>query len=251
MRVLFWLDDGAWAAIERHLPKNQPGARRVDDRRVISGIIHVLKSGCRWKDCPPEYGPSMTIYNRFNRWSRRDHWGNILKALAEGQWITASVAMDGSYVKAHRCAHGGKGGAKNQAIGLSRGGQTTKIHALTDTLGRPVVLKLSAGNVPDITMADALLAEVEGCRYVLADKGYDSDKLRKSIRDKGARPVIPGRKSRKRTIRFDQNRYKFRWMVEAVFCRLKDFRRVATRYDKLSRNYLSTLAIATIVAYWI
>jgi len=59
---LFWLDDEAWAAIEAHLAKNQPGTRRVDDRRVISGIIHVLKSGCRWCDCPPEYGPPTTIW---------------------------------------------------------------------------------------------------------------------------------------------------------------------------------------------
>jgi transposase len=57
-RSLFWLSDGAWAAIETHLPKNQPGARRVDDRRVISGIIHMLKFGGRWADCPSEYGPS-------------------------------------------------------------------------------------------------------------------------------------------------------------------------------------------------
>lgn len=69
--ALFWLSDEAWAAIEPHLPKNQPGARRVDDRRVISGILHVLKVGCRWCDCPPDYGPSTTIYNRFNRWSHR------------------------------------------------------------------------------------------------------------------------------------------------------------------------------------
>lgn len=109
---------------------------------------------------------------------------------------------------------------------------------------------MTAGNVSDITMAETLLAEVEDCRYVLAGKGYDSDKLRAKIGEKGAKPVIPGRKSRKKPIRFDKLRYKFRWMVEAVFCRLKDFRRVATRYDKLARNFLSTLAIATIVAYW-
>jgi hypothetical protein len=71
MGHLFWLSDDAWAAIEPHLPKNQPGARRVDDRRVISGILHVVKSGCRWRDCPSAYGPRTTIYNRFNRWSRR------------------------------------------------------------------------------------------------------------------------------------------------------------------------------------
>ena len=114
-----------------------------------------------------------------------------------------------------------------------------------------MVLTVTAGNVSDVTMAEALLAEVDSCRYVLADKGYDSDKLRNAIRAKGATPVIPGRKSRKRTVRFDKTRYKFRWMAEAVFCRLKDFRRVATRYDKLARNYASTLAIATILAYWV
>jgi transposase len=118
MREIFWLDDDAWAAIEPHLPSNQPGARRVDDRRIISGIIHVLKSGCRWKDCPPEYGPPTTVYNRFNRWSRRGHWRKILDALVAGQWITTAVAMDGSYVKAHRCAHGGKGGPKVRRSGF-------------------------------------------------------------------------------------------------------------------------------------
>ena len=122
---------------------------------------------------------------------------------------------------------------------------------MSDTLGRPIVLKLTAGNVSDIKMADALLAEVDGCQYVLADKGYDADALRTTIRAKGAKPVIPGRKSRKRKIRFDKARYKCRWMVEAVFCRLKDFRRIATRCDKLARNYASALAIATIIAYWV
>ncbi len=112
------------------------------------------------------------------------------------------------------------------------------------------MIKVTAGNVADITMAEALLAEVDRCRYVLADKGYDSDKLRTVIRSKGARPVIPGRTSRKRKVRLDRRRYRSRWMVEAVFCRLKDFRRVATRYDKLARNYVSTLTIATIIAYW-
>tara|TARA_B100000378_G_scaffold245087_1_gene215776 strand:+ start:11286 stop:11510 length:225 start_codon:yes stop_codon:yes gene_type:complete len=70
-RSLFWLSDEAWGAIEPHLPRNQPKARRVDDRRVISGIIHILKCGGLWADCPPEYGPSTTVYNRSNRWSRR------------------------------------------------------------------------------------------------------------------------------------------------------------------------------------
>jgi len=108
--VLFQLTNGQWAAIEPHLPKNQPGARRVDDRRVISGILHVLKIGCRWCDCPAEYGPSTTVYNRFNRWSRKRFWLKLLEALADAGAVTRSTAIDSTYVKAQRSAHGGKGG---------------------------------------------------------------------------------------------------------------------------------------------
>lgn len=112
--ALFWLSDAAWAAIEPHLPKNQPGARRVDDRRVISGILHVLKVGCRWCDCPAEYGPSTTIYNRFNRWSRRGFWLKLLDALVEAGAVTKSTAIDSTYIKAQRAAFGAKGGVRHR-----------------------------------------------------------------------------------------------------------------------------------------
>ncbi len=112
MSHLFWLSDRQWAVIGPYLPRKQPGARRVDDRRVISGIIHVLKSGCRWVDCPAEYGPATTIYNRFNRWSRKRFWADLVDALAASGAVTKSTAIDSTYVKAHRCAHGGKGGRK-------------------------------------------------------------------------------------------------------------------------------------------
>jgi transposase len=113
---LFWLSDEAWAAIEPHLPSNQPGARRVDDRRVISGILHVLKVGCRWCDCPTEYGPPTTVYNRFNRWSRRGFWLKLLEALADAGAVTRSAAIDSTYVKAQRAAFGGKGGAQRRRL---------------------------------------------------------------------------------------------------------------------------------------
>src|SRR3974377_1863996 len=79
---LFWLRDEQWARIEPHLPTDVRGVERVDDRRVISGIVHVLKSGCRWCDCPPEYGPATTIYNRFVRWAQRGIWENLFRELA-------------------------------------------------------------------------------------------------------------------------------------------------------------------------
>jgi len=108
----FWLSDAQWSAIERHLPRNQPGARRVDDRRVISGIIHVQKSGCRWRDCPPIYGPYTTIYNRWNRWSRRKLWQNLFEALRQVSSDADFQAIDSTTAKAHRSAAGGKGGRK-------------------------------------------------------------------------------------------------------------------------------------------
>jgi transposase len=82
-------------------------------------------------------------------------------------------------------------------------------------------------------------------------KGYDADSLRRSLRDAGTTPVIPGRCNRKRAVHYDKQRYRGRHLIENAFCRLKDFRRVATRYDKLAANFLSTVALATAVAFWL
>ncbi len=114
MADLFWLSDAQWAVIEPHMPKNQPGPEREDDRRIISGILHVLISGCRWRDCPSEYGPRTTVYNRFNRWSRRGFWRAMLADLAKAGWSGEAAAIDSTYVKAHRSAQGGKGGRKRK-----------------------------------------------------------------------------------------------------------------------------------------
>ena len=110
---------------------------------------------------------------------------------------------------------------------------------------------LTAGNVSDVKAAPALIERAGGMRYLLADKGYVADRLRRSLRDAGTTPVIPGRRNRKRPIRYDHQRYCARHLIENAFCRLKDFRRVATRFDKLAANYLSTVALAAAVAFWL
>jgi transposase len=107
----FWLSDRQWAAIEPLLPQNRPGARRVDDRRVISGIVHVLKVGCRWQDCPGVYGPPTTVYNRFHRWAGRGLWQRLFAALVAVS--PGDVQMiDSATATARRAAAGGKGGRK-------------------------------------------------------------------------------------------------------------------------------------------
>lgn len=108
---------------------------------------------------------------------------------------------------------------------------------------------LPAGNVSDVKAAPALLERAGRMRYLLGDKGYDADRLRRSLREAGATPVIPGRHNRKRVIRYDQQRYRGRHLIGNAFCRLRDFRRVATRYDKLTANILSGVALATAVAF--
>ena len=108
----FLRSDGAWAAIEPLLPRNQPGARRVDDRRVISGIIHVLRGGCRGQDCPSDYGPATTIYNRVNHWSHKGLWARIFATLSAQAELPDDLSIDSTAVRAHRSAHGGKGGRK-------------------------------------------------------------------------------------------------------------------------------------------
>ena len=120
MRDLFWLSDHAWAALEPHLPHNQPGKPRVDDRRVISGILHILKTGGRWRDVPPQYGPAKTIYNRYTRWARRGVWQRIFTEIAAAGPIPEELALDSSNVKAHRSASGGKGGSSTSGRCLAR-----------------------------------------------------------------------------------------------------------------------------------
>jgi len=123
---LFWLSDEQWARIEPHLPSDVRGVERADDRRVISGIIHVLKSGCRWCDCPPEYGPHTTIYNRFARWAERGIWENLFRKLAGNGRSADTQMIDSTHVKAHRSAAGGKGGSRNRRLAVREAGATRR-----------------------------------------------------------------------------------------------------------------------------
>jgi transposase len=109
---LYWISDEQWARIQPVLPTDVRGKKRVDDRRGVSGIMHVLKTGCRWCDLPPEYGPHTTIYDRFVRWARRGVLEHLFHALAAHGRSAQTQMIDSTHVKAHRSASGGKGGSK-------------------------------------------------------------------------------------------------------------------------------------------
>jgi transposase len=112
MSPLFWLDDDSWHAIEPLMPMNRPGVKPSHNRQVISGILHVLKVGCRWCDCW-DYGPSTTVYNRFNCWSKAGIWQRMAEQLVTHD-AREIQCIDSTTAKAHRCSAGGKGGRMNR-----------------------------------------------------------------------------------------------------------------------------------------
>ena len=196
----FWFSDRQWAVIEPLLPKNQPGARRVDDRRVLSGIVHVLRSGGRWQDCPAIYGPPTTIYNRFHRWSRRGLWQRLLQALAVAE--PRRCSPDRQHQRqgpslGGRC----KRGAQAQAIGRSRGGRNDQ-----DPCGRRrprPSARLHAERRATARRADRADPHRDPTRgqAVRRRRSLRRDAFRQLLIARGTLPVIPNSSSRKRAIR--------------------------------------------------
>ena len=127
----------------------------------------------------------------------------------------------------------------------------TKLHAVTDENGRPISFFMSAGEASDYTGAAALLNSLPPAQWLLADRGYDADWFREGLQNKGIKPCIPGRKSRTKPVKYDKRRYKRRNRIEIMFGRLKDWRRVATRYDRCPKVFLSAIALATTVLFWL
>jgi transposase len=153
---------------------------------------------------------------------------------------------------------------RGRLIGRTKGGMNTKLHAVTDGEGRPIRFFMTAGQVSDYTGAVALLGSLPSADWLLApfhglqanhcratDRGYDADWFRDALKDKGIKPCIPGRNSRVKPVKYDKRRYKRRNRIEIMFGRLKGWRRVATRYDRCAHTFMSAIAIAAIVIFWI
>ncbi len=136
-------------------------------------------------------------------------------------------------------------------IGRTKDGMNTKQHAVTGTNGRPLRFFMSAGKDTDYTGVAALLDGLPRAEWLLGDRGYDADWFREALKDKGIRPCIPGRKSLGKPVKYDKRRYKRRNRIEIMFGRLMDWRRVATRYDRCPEVFLSAVALAATVIFWL
>ncbi len=144
-----------------------------------------------------------------------------------------------------------KRGEFSQAVGVSRGGRTTKIHCLADGCGRIVAVALTPGNIADITMAVPMLEALAPAKLLIADKAYDADRLRTWLQDKNIEAVIPGRAARAVVYPLNRTAYRRRNVIERMFGRLKNWKRIATRYDRLAVNYLAAIALVATVTQWL
>ncbi|MEM8571543.1 MAG: IS5 family transposase [Pseudomonadota bacterium] len=252
MSDLCWLSDAQIAQLEPFFPRSH-GRPRVDDKRVLSGIIFFNLNGLRWRNAPAEYGAPKTHYSRWKRWSEKGIFARILLELADQVGETDTLMIDATHLKTHRTATSmrPKKGGLGRLIGRTKGGMNSKLHAVTDTLGRPLRMFLTAVQRSDYIGARALLSDLPEAKHMLADRGYDPDWYREALEDRGITPCIPSRKSRKVPIPNDETRYKKRHRIENSFARLKDWRRVATRYDRCPKVFLSACALAAVVMYWL
>ena len=136
------------------------------------------------------------------------------------------------------------GGQEAQALGRSRGGFSTKVHIAVDALGNPLRLLLTAGQCHDGPQAEALIEGYEP-QALIADKGYDSDPLIESVTAKGIAAVIPPKKNRLVQREYDRHLYRERHLIECFIGKIKQYRRVFSRFEKLSKNYLGFLSFVS------
>ncbi|WP_405862671.1 IS5 family transposase [Streptomyces sp. NBC_00090] len=269
------LSDAEWEFVRPLLPESLRGRKRLDDRRVLNGIVWKFRTGTAWRDVPERYGPWATLHTRFRRWAADGTFDRMLRAAqakadAAGdiEWL---VSVDSTIVRAHQHAAGARKGGRDPALGRSRGGLTSKIHLACDGRGRPLAFVLTGGNTNDCPRFTAVMEAIRVPRigpgrprirpaHVLGDKGYSSKAIRTWLRRRGIAHTIPERADqvRNRARRgsrggrppaFDREAYWHRNVVERCFNRLKQWRGIATRYDKTAESYKAAVALASLLMW--
>ncbi len=236
---------------------------------MVSAILWVLRTGAPWRDLPERFGPWSTAWNRFRRWSAAGVWQRVLEALQReadraGRLDWGTHYVDGTVVRAHQHAAGAVGGQHAEALGRSRGGFSTKVHVRAEGGGRPMVLVLSGGERHESLYVGALLAGGRVRRVgrgrprrrpmqLVGDRGYSYPTVRRLLARRGIRAVIPRRRDQRPDDRrhrpLDRAVYRERNRVERLVNRMKQHRRVATRYEKRAAHYLAMLTVAAALCW--
>ncbi|MDH0125563.1 IS5 family transposase [Brucella intermedia GD04153] len=243
------LRDDQWERLSVHIigDERTRGSWSRDNRMFVEAVLWIVRTGSPWRDLPEVFGEWNSVFRRFSRWSHKGIWWRIFAAMSDDPDFEYLI-VDSTHHPRPPARRRRKKGAEDQALGRSRGGLSTKIHMAVHGLGCPVRFTLTAGQKGDAPQADAMI-EALPAEVVLADTAYDSDSLRKAIADKGAIAVIPNNPSRARNYKVDKHLYAQRHLVECCFSKLKQFRRIATRYEKTARNYLAVVTIAATILW--
>ncbi len=209
-------------------------------RQFIEAVWYISRSGCQWRLLPPHYGYWRSAHRRFKQWSDKGVWEALFQRIQNQPDMEATM-LDATIVRAHACSAGyGKESQPQQALGRSRGGFSTKIHALVDALGNPLKFILSPGQRHKITQAEALIEGISGS-IVIGDKAYDSNAFVETLKAKDCICVIPPKRNRLNPRNYDEHLYKERHLIECFFGKIKHFRRIFSRFDKTASSFLSFL----------
>ena len=240
-RYALW--DDQWDRIKDIPPgrEGHVGGTAADNRLFVEAVLFRFRAGVPWRDLPERFGDWKIVYQRFNRWAKSGVFERVFRLLASDH-DNEYMMIDATIVRAHQHSAGAKKDGA-QAIGRSRGGLTTKIHALVDALGNPVEVMLSPGQDHDLTCAEFLIEAVDP-DALIADKAYDADAFINALNDRTIVPVIPPKSNRKTPRPCDFALYCERNLIERFFNKLKHFRAIATRYDKLAKIFLAGVQLA-------
>ena len=233
-----------WQVIHQIL-QTLPQVRVGNEARCLAflnAVVWILRSGTQWRLLPESHAHWNSVFKRFSRWCDKGVW-NEIHARCVDQPDLQAVFIDSTVIRAHACAAGAAGScAENEALGRSCGGFGTKIHAVTDAPGNPLDFILTGGQASDIGQAEALLQLTpEGAQALAADKGYDSDKFVAALEARGMEAIIPPRVNRISPRECDGFAYKERHLIECFFGKIKHYRRIFSRFEKLKRSYMGFL----------
>jgi transposase len=213
---------------------------------VLESILFVLTEGCSWRAVDRPQARWNSVYQYFRRWCHR---GTLQKVLAQfgPELVPGWFFVDSTHVKVHADGSNPAGGQAPQAMGRTKGGLNTKIHAVVNVRSQAIVIALSSGNQADISFAEELTECLPENSTLIGDKAYDSSTLRQTTGAKGVKTCIPGRANRTTAVPFSAKLYRRRHRVENFFQRIKRYRRVATRYDKLAETFLGFVCLAIVL----
>jgi transposase len=243
----FGLREDQWDRIKDILPgrEGHVGGTAPDNRLFVEAILYRFRTGMPWRDLPERFGYWKSVHQRFGRWAKSGVFERIFQPLASDA-DNEYMMIDATIVRAHQHSAGAQKKDGDQAIGRSRGGLTTKIHALVDALGNPANLMLTAGQIHDLACAQDLIENADP-EALIADKAYDADPLINSLTEREIAPVIPPKSNRKTKRDCDFALYRERNLIERFFNKIKHFRAIATRYDKLARNFLAAVQLVSAI----